>query len=194
MFYFPVNSKVTIVWINDILTEGVQWDKEQCYADDSDDADCEIEAKIIDQDRPKTEGCTFYEEANLSYPTRKVRVSKTHFPISPHLHGLEKRPAFDGNPLSWFSNNGDRGPGYFSLPDSTEYFAQFDTPVVSEIKFLTKGNNMKVIQVANKQPAGTLFYHDHAMKSTKYNVIHGLFGMYVLYNQTAERHFPNGPE
>ena len=24
--------------------------------------------------------------------------------VSTHVHGLEVRPAFDGNPLSWFGN------------------------------------------------------------------------------------------
>lgn len=44
---------------------------------------------------------------------------------------------------------------------------------------------MKIIKALNKQPAGNLFYHDHAMKSTKYNVAHGLSGLYILYNKSA---------
>jgi spore coat protein A len=51
---------------------------------------------------------------------------------------------------------------------------------------------MKVIKVPNKQPAGTLVYHDHAMKTTGYNVAHGLVGLYVLYNETAEQLLPKG--
>lgn len=53
---------------------------------------------------------------------------------------------------------------------------------------------MKIIKAANKQSPGSLFYHDHAMKSTKFNVAHGLAGMYILYNKTAEQYLPKGTE
>jgi hypothetical protein len=35
-------------------------------------------------------------------------------PISPHIHGLEIRPIFDGNPLSWFTSSGSVGIGFNS--------------------------------------------------------------------------------
>lgn len=41
---------------------------------------------------------------------------------------------------------------------------------------------MKIIKVSNDQLPGNLFYHDHAMRSTKYNVAHGLSGLYILYD------------
>jgi spore coat protein A len=52
--------------------------------------------------------------------------------------------------------------------------------------------SMKIVKALNKQPAGSLFYHDHAMKSTKFNVAHGLSGLYILYNKTAEQLLPKG--
>jgi FtsP/CotA-like multicopper oxidase with cupredoxin domain len=53
---------------------------------------------------------------------------------------------------------------------------------------------MKIIKARNQQPAGNLFYHDHAMKSTKFNVAHGLSGLYILYNKTAEQYLPQKSE
>lgn len=41
---------------------------------------------------------------------------------------------------------------------------------------------IKIIKVDNNQPPGLLFYHDHAMKSTLYNVQNGLGGLYVIYD------------
>jgi len=41
---------------------------------------------------------------------------------------------------------------------------------------------IKIIKVNNDQPPGLLFYHDHAMKSTLYNVQNGLGGLYVIYD------------
>lgn len=54
-----------------------------------------------------------------------VRISPKSVPIDPHIHGLENRPAFDGNSLSWFNNAGDKGIGYFSL-STNDYFKQFN--------------------------------------------------------------------
>lgn len=34
---------------------------------------------------------------------------------------------------------------------------------------------------------GMLFYHDHAMKVTKYNVLHGLMGIFIIYDINAEK-------
>lgn len=46
---------------------------------------------------------------------KKVRIDRNHVPISTHIHGLSTRPTFDGNPLSWFNNQGDKGIGFSSL-------------------------------------------------------------------------------
>lgn len=53
--------------------------------------------------------------------------------------------------------------------------------------------NLKVMHVPNSQPAGNLFYHDHAMRSTKYNVMNGLNGLYILYDEQKEKDLPEGP-
>lgn len=178
------------MWINNITSDGITWTESDCYNPDSSDMDCMIDAKISNYDMPQTEGCTFNQPTNYSFSSRKVRVNKTQVPISPHIHGLEARPSFDGNPLSWFNNVGDRGVGYFSLNDS-QYFYQFSQPdSFYSVPTNNQKLNMRIIKALNKQPAGNLFYHDHAMKSTKYNVAHGLSGLYILYNKTAEANLP----
>jgi hypothetical protein len=55
-------------------------------------------------------------------------------------------------------------------------------------------SNIKIIKVKNNQLPGILFYHDHAMKSTKYNVQMGLSGFYIIYNKTIEKDLPLGSE
>lgn len=60
------------------------------------------------------------------------------------------------------------------------------------MRFYTDKHNMKVIRAPNKQLPGTLFYHDHSMKSTLYNVLHGMSGMYVLYDKHIEKDLPKG--
>jgi hypothetical protein len=88
MFYLPVDEEVTIIWINNITSEGLAWTEEGCYNSTSNSSDCMIDAKIPQFNRPQTEGCTFNQPTNYSFPTRKVRVNKTQVPISPHIHGL----------------------------------------------------------------------------------------------------------
>ena len=42
----------------------------------------------------------------------------------------------------------------------------------------------------NTQLPGSLWYHDHAMASTGFNVLKGLSGMYILRNWTIQNQFP----
>lgn len=51
---------------------------------------------------------------------------------------------------------------------------------------------MKVINVRNDQAPGLLFYHDHAMKSTLYNVQNGLGGLWVISDPNVEAGLPMG--
>ncbi len=57
--------------------------------------------------------------------TSPIVIANTAWPASTHVHGAEVRPTFDGNPLSWFDNVGNRGVGAFSLSDSC-YYDSFD--------------------------------------------------------------------
>jgi hypothetical protein len=47
-----------------------------------------------------------------------LRIAFNGWPISTHVHGAEVRPTFDGNPISWISNDPDKksfGVAAFSL-------------------------------------------------------------------------------
>ena len=113
-------------------------------------------------------------------------------PINPHIHGLSIRPVFDGNPLSWFSNNGDKGVGFESL-NNPQYFNEFsNVDSFLNLPGISLNNNVKIIRVENDQPAGSLFYHDHSMRSTKFNVKYGLAGLYLLYDPNMEAILPQG--
>ncbi len=74
-------------------------------------------------------------------------------PIVPHLHGGHTDDIFDGNPEYFFS------PGY-----------TVRGPRWVEKKYLYE----------NSQPAGTLWYHDHALGITRLNVYAGMAGFYIL--------------
>ncbi len=62
---------------------------------------------------------------HISNDTNSVRITPKTWPTSTHVHGAEVRPTFDGNPLSWIDNSGNRGVGAFSLND-TCYYSAFD--------------------------------------------------------------------
>ncbi len=74
-------------------------------------------------------------------------------PIVPHLHGGHTDAIFDGNPEYFFS------PGY-----------RVRGPRWVEKKYFYD----------NDQPAGTLWYHDHALGITRLNVYAGMAGFYIL--------------
>ena len=74
-------------------------------------------------------------------------------PIVPHVHGGHSDFQFDGNPEFFFSPGwGVRGPQWV------------------EKKYLYD----------NSQPAGTVWYHDHALGITRLNVYTGMAGFYII--------------
>ena len=89
--------------------------------------------------------------------------------VVPHLHGAEVQSTNDGHPDAWFtsSQNGNiHGPAYNSLPGA----------LPGEAIFIYN----------NRQPATTLWYHDHALGITRLNVMSGLAGFYLLREQGDE--------
>lgn len=74
-------------------------------------------------------------------------------PAVPHVHGGHTQAAFDGTPLQWFTPAGLRGA---------------DHPGTNTFTY------------DNSQPAGTIWYHDHAVGTTRLNVYAGLAGFYII--------------
>ncbi len=81
-------------------------------------------------------------------------------PAVVHLHGAEVPSAFDGAPEAWFTPNGLHGAGYATLSGAKA--------------------NQAIYRYPNGQEATTLWFHDHALGSTRLNVFSGLAGFYFL--------------
>lgn len=83
-----------------------------------------------------------------------------------HLHGANVQPDSDGFPEAWFTNN----------------FQQVGPTFTNEVYYYP-----------NKQPATTLFYHDHALGITRLNVYAGLAGAYIIRDEIEEHlNLPKG--
>ena len=80
-------------------------------------------------------------------------IEQNGVPIVVHVHGGHNRPLRDGNPEYFFS------PGYGVTGP------RWSGPV---------------FQYPNDQPAGNLWYHDHALGITRLNVYAGMAGFYFL--------------
>ena len=88
----------------------------------------------------------------LEFP-KLYAMAQSPVPFVPHVHGLEVKSAFDGEPEAWFTaDGGPHGDKYQG--DSYEY--------------------------PNSQPATALWYHDHTLGMTRLNVYAGLAGMYII--------------
>lgn len=84
-----------------------------------------------------------------------------------HLHDGNTPAAFDGHPDQWYT------------PGLTEIGPAFVTDV---------------FEYPNRQPATTLWYHDHAIGITRLNVYAGLAAFYLLRDEAEERlPLPKGP-
>jgi len=83
-------------------------------------------------------------------------IATNGVPVVPHLHGGHTTDIFDGNPEYFFSPGyGVRGPRWV------------------EKKYVYD----------NDQPAGNLWYHDHALGITRLNVYAGLAGFYFVRDE-----------
>ena len=85
-------------------------------------------------------------------------IKKDGVPIVTHLHGGHSDFQFDGNP---------------------EFFYSPDYEVVGP-RWAEIGGLIKDFRYQNDQPAGTLWYHDHALGITRLNVYAGLAGFYIV--------------
>ncbi|KAJ4973483.1 hypothetical protein NE237_006657 [Protea cynaroides] len=102
-------------------------------------------------------------------PTLIVAIPKNGgVPTVVHLHGGVHPPQEDGNPLAWFTSR-------YRETGSSWTQATYTYP--------------------NIQPAGNLWYHDHALGLTRVNVLAGLIGPYVVYDPKSEPlNLPSGSE
>ncbi len=79
---------------------------------------------------------------------------------TPHLHGGNVAPQFDGHPHSWFTKRGEHGTHYGTLG--------------------TPPGNEAIYYYSNDQQATMLWYHDHAMGQTRVNAYVGLAALYFI--------------
>uniref|UniRef100_A0A1J3CGV6 Spore coat protein A n=1 Tax=Noccaea caerulescens TaxID=107243 RepID=A0A1J3CGV6_NOCCA len=198
MFDIPARESIDIVWVNNLNQYSVPNTAGSCMDPTADQTYCSLMSKIN-----KTQ--TYSDPTNLtmSSPLDMMRIGTTAWPLTTHLHGAEIRPTFDGNPLSWVDNNpnGSVGVASFSLNEDC-YYNSFDSigeiddkkvnfnPPKIRLINLGGGNltNYKTNRYPNKQNPGILWYHDHAMHLTSYNVQHGLAGFYILRDEAVEEY------
>ena len=96
-------------------------------------------------------------------------------PATVHLHGAEIPAEYDGDPESWFTPNGLKGADYHSMGNPKPGHANYEYP--------------------NAQEPGTLWFHDHALGTTRLNVYAGLAGFYFLKDQNYEpQGYPSGAQ
>jgi len=90
---------------------------------------------------------------------RQFSIKKNGVPIITHLHGGNSDFEYDGN------------PEFFYSPDGTVKGPQWD---------FVEGGFTNTFRYNNAVPAGSLWYHDHALGITRLNVYAGLAGFYFV--------------
>ena len=89
---------------------------------------------------------------------QQYSIDRDGVPIVTHLHGGHSDFQFDGNPeFFWSPDYAVTGPQWEPL-----------------------GGIIKDFVYQNDQPAGTLWYHDHALGLTRLNVYAGMAGFYIV--------------
>ena len=98
-------------------------------------------------------------------------IGQNGVPIITHLHGGHSDFQYDGNPEFFYTPGGEiTGPRWDLAPDGFTNEFVYDDNV----------------------PAGTLWYHDHALGITRLNVYAGLAGFYIIRDE-FDSGKPNNP-
>ena len=132
VFDLKTNEEAYVFWINQVNEINVTISTKDPYTSVN---SCYQTEEIPNEDEelypercwnrirsPKWQGCTYKDPTDLgenSSTYNSSPIGYNNFPTSTHIHGLEVRPLFDGNPLSWFSKQA-KGIGFMSLEE--EYF------------------------------------------------------------------------
>lgn len=82
-----------------------------------------------------------------------------------HLHGAEVSSDFDGGPEQWFTSTGLQGKSYRT--------------------YLPTDDNSAIYRYPNSQEPTTLWFHDHALGTTRLNVYGGLAAFYLLRDKAT---------
>lgn len=105
--------------------------------------------------------------------TRHLTPFMGAVPAVVHLHGGEVPSIFDGGPEAWFAPDGTKGTTYSTRKPT--------------------GPGMAIYRYPNEQQPGTLWFHDHALGTTRTNVYSGLAAFYLLREpRTEPRKLPRG--
>ncbi|CAI7833266.1 unnamed protein product [Closterium sp. NIES-53] len=89
-----------------------------------------------------------------------IKLPKKGIPIVVHRHGGSQQSYYDGHPLAWFTQYGEKGPTYYS-------------------------KNYKYVN----DEASTVWYHDHMAGMTRLNVAAGMAGLYIITDPKVESKF-----
>lgn len=83
-----------------------------------------------------------------------------------HVHGAKVRPESDGYPKAWYTKDFEQTGAFFER---------------------------EIYCYTNRQPAATLWYHDHALGITRLNVYAGLVGFYLIRDSLEKKlNLPRG--
>jgi spore coat protein A len=95
-----------------------------------------------------------------------------------HLHGAHTTQANDGWPEWWFTSDGTQNPNTMGVGGPNPYVGQ---------------GNSQTFSYQNDQNAAILWFHDHALGTTRLNVYAGLAAFYLLTDPAqADLDLPTG--
>ena len=124
MFDFDLGEYADVIWVNELDPDLIP-DLDQYEGCKLGTPSNETEPECILKGKDNY-SATYHSPTDLGVNNtfKKVNMSAKYWPTVAHIHGMEVRPNFDGNPLSWISNNEDTpsaGVGYMNLSNECYY-------------------------------------------------------------------------
>jgi spore coat protein A, manganese oxidase len=104
-------------------------------------------------------------------------------PLVTHLHGAHSREENDGYPEAWYLPAAGNLPNGFARTGS--FYDRFKNESQTNAG-TTWDPGTAVFQYANDQRAAGLWFHDHSLGMTRFNVYAGTTGMYLLRGGSSD--------
>jgi FtsP/CotA-like multicopper oxidase with cupredoxin domain len=153
----------TVRWINDLVDPATGNYRPHLFAVD----------QTLHWANPTGAGCMPATATGTDCMTMNPAPYTGPVPLVTHVHGSHVNPDSDGYPEAWWLPG---APGTKGIPAN----------YVAKGSVYTQANNANAVPgsayygYANTQPAGTLWYHDHALGMTRLNVYAGPAGFWLI--------------
>ena len=116
LFYVEKDRAIDVAWVHDIRNDDGIKTFATPISDCMNSSATPTAHSYLHRKNANKDICTYKSPTDHipsdTFTESDFLISPTNIPVVTHIHGLEVRPTFDGNPMSWMGKEGVLGLGF----------------------------------------------------------------------------------